>query len=130
MLLLGGHLLLLVIGIGLMYRLGGFVLTQRERKGWAIGASLLIAWGVLLAFIGPLPPPIVVGMNLFAIGLLLWAWRTGRFSIEAVPADIRAEAQRRRQWMREHVRLLLAMCGAICGRQHRLRLRGALLLFR
>ena len=109
---LGAHSVLLVGTIALVYHLGRFVPTAAERRAWAIGVPLLVAWGVLLAVIGPLPQPLSLGFNLVVLGFVLWAWRTGRFSLDAVPTEMRPEVRRRRRWMREHVGLLLGILGA------------------
>lgn len=106
---LGGYLLALAAFVWLLYRLGGFKATARERRMWSVIAVLLMGWVALLAFIGPLPPLLILVANVVAIGWFVWGWRTGRFKLDRVPADSRAEARQRRQWMRDHRGTLTAL---------------------
>lgn len=50
---MGGILFLLAGFVWLLYRLGGFHPTARERRSWAVSGTVLLAWVVLLAFVGP-----------------------------------------------------------------------------
>jgi len=106
---LGGILLLVAGFIWLLFRLGGFHLTGRERRNWAILGAALLALIVGLAVLGPLPPSVLLVLNAGALGLAFWSWRTGRFRVDAVPADSREEAARRREWMRTHSGLLIGL---------------------
>jgi hypothetical protein len=65
----------------LLFRLGGFTASRRERRSWLVMAAALVPWVVLLAFIGPLPMPLVIAMNVLVVVLFLWAWRTGKFRL-------------------------------------------------
>ncbi len=106
---LGGILLLLAGFVVLLYRLGGFHPTARERRSWLIAGAVLLAWVVLLAFVGPLPPSMSLLLSGGTLVLALWWWRNGRFRLDAVPADSREEVARRREWMRMHPGLLIGL---------------------
>lgn len=108
-----GGIAVITIGFSaLTYRLGRFNVAPRERRSWAMFAALAVPWVLFLAFYGPLPIWVVLAMNLGAVAIWVWWWRTGRFSIERVPADVRDEAQRRRDWMRSHRGSLGALVAA------------------
>jgi hypothetical protein len=106
---LGGVLVLLSGFVSVLYRLGGFQLTARERRSWTVTGAVLLAWVVLLAFIGPLPPPLALVLTAGSVLMFVWAWRTGRFRLDRMPADAREEVARRREWMRTHAGLLVAL---------------------
>ena len=106
---LGGVVVLLSGFVLVLYRLGGFQPTARERRSWVVTGAVLLAWVALLAFVGPLPPPFALLLTAGAALLYVWAWRTGRFRLDRVPADAREEVARRREWMRTHVGLLVAL---------------------
>ena len=106
---LGGHVLIVAGYVWLLYRLGGFTPTVQERRSWTILPVLAVAWVLLLAFIGPLPLPLVLAADLGVLLYFVWAWRTGRFRLDRVPVDIREETSRRRVWMREHFGLMVAL---------------------
>lgn len=108
---LGGHVAILAAFVWLLYRLGGFTPSARERWTWVVLAAMTVSWVVLLAFIGPLPVPVVLAMNLGVLTLWVWTWRSGRWRLEVVPTEQRVELSYRRQWMRDHVRLLAALFG-------------------
>lgn len=112
LLVLGGHVVMLAGLLWLVFRLGGFTPSARERRSWAISAGLLVAWVLLLALIGPLPLPVVIAMDVLVLAWWVWAWRTGRLSIERAPTDLQAEVKRRRQWGRQHWRLLIGLAAA------------------
>jgi hypothetical protein len=107
---LGGVLLLTGGFVWLLFRLGGFHLTARERRTWAILGALLLAWIVFLAFVGPLPPLMSVLLSVGAFAFAIWSWRGGQFSLDKVPADSREEVARRREWMRAHRGLSIGLC--------------------
>jgi len=109
LLFMGGHLVILVGFVGLVYRLGRFVAAPKERWSWAILAALLVPWVLFLAFFGPLPLEVVLAMNVLVVGVWVWAWRTGRFSVERVPGEVREEVRHRREWMRTHRKLLVGL---------------------
>jgi hypothetical protein len=109
---LGGVLLLLSAFVWLLYRLGGFHLTTRERRTWVIIGAALLVWVVILAFVGPLPPSVSLLLSAGVIGFAVWAWRSGRFRLERVPPDSREEVARRREWMRTHPGLLIGLGSA------------------
>lgn len=52
---------------------------------------VMVAWIVTISFIGPLPMPVVLAMNIVAIGAIVWEWRTARFKLERIPTDSRDE---------------------------------------
>ena len=106
---LGGVLLLLSGFVWLVFRMGAFRPVARERRNWILTAGLVIAWVVVLAFAGPLPPFAVFGLYAATIIIGLWSWRTGRLRLDAVPDDARAEVARRRAWMRSHRGRLIGM---------------------
>jgi hypothetical protein len=106
LLAMGGVAVMTIGFFALMFRLGRFNVAPREWRSWAMLAALLVPWVLFLAFYGPLPIWIVLAMNLVVVAIWAWWWRTGRFSIERVPADVREEVQHRRDWMRSHRRLL------------------------
>jgi hypothetical protein len=109
---LGGILMLLSGFTWLMFRMGGFRLTPRERRNWLVTAAILLVWILFLALAGPLPPIAVLGLYVGTIGIGIWSWRTGRFRLDRVPVDARDEAARRRAWMRSHRGRLVAMTAA------------------
>jgi hypothetical protein len=106
---LGGILFLLSGFVWLLYRLGRFHPTMRERRTWVIMGAALLGWVVILAVVGPLPPFVSLALSAGAIGSAFWAWRRGRFRLESVPADSREEVARRREWMRTHRGLLIGL---------------------
>jgi hypothetical protein len=109
LLVLGGSALIVVGTIWLLYRLGGFTPTAMERRGWLVAVPIILVIMVVMAFIGPLPWPVVLGMNAALVVYWLWSWRTRRLGLDRVPADMREEAALRREWMRSHRGTLAAV---------------------
>ncbi len=106
---LAGALLIVAGFIGLLYRLGGFTVTAQERRGWMVALPVVVLIGLLMAFVGPLPMPIILALNAALIVYWLWAWRSGRLRIDRVPVDMRDETAKRRAWMKTHRGLLVAL---------------------
>jgi hypothetical protein len=109
LLVLGGSALIVVGVIWLLYRLGGFTPTAHERRGWMVAVPVVLGIMVVMAFIGPLPLPLVLALNAGLIGYWIWAWRSGRLRVDRAPADMRDEVAMRRAWMRSHRGLLIAV---------------------
>lgn len=99
---LGGALLIVVGAGALLFRLGGFTPTDRERRAWFLAGAVLVPVIVLLAFVGPLPTPLVLALNAGLLVYWVWAWRTGRLRVDRAPSDMRDEVARRRAWMLSH----------------------------
>lgn len=109
---LGGIFVLTAAAYWTLFRLGGFTVTAREKRVYPLFAALAVAWIGVLAIAGPLPLPIVIGMNVATWALFIWAWRSGKFAIERVPDEMRPEVEHRRRWMREHRLLMVALFAA------------------
>jgi hypothetical protein len=109
---LGGIVVLMGGFLWLLYRLGHFDLTAGERRTWIITGAIVLVSVVLVAFFGRSPSPLPLLLSAGALGIGIWSWRSGRFRLDAVPADSRAEYARRREWMRTHVGLLVGLSAA------------------
>jgi hypothetical protein len=114
LLVLGGCLITGAAFAWLLYKLGRFEPAPRERRSWLFLVAITLIWSVILVMAQPrtLPLPFVLAANAGAIALLVWSWRTGRFAVERLPADVQAEVIRRRRWFRDHRRLFLGLVGA------------------
>jgi hypothetical protein len=110
---LGGVLFLMIGFRALLFRLGDFKPTAQERRNWLIIVAGLVAWAVLLAFIGPLPPAVSVLLTGGGIVFLALEWRSRRSRLERVPVDAREEVARRQEWMRAHRRTVIGLSIAL-----------------
>lgn len=116
LLLFAGGFVITIGFVALLFRLGRFEATPREKRVWPALVAVVAVEGVILAVVQPLQN-VPIGVPLAANGVLavvfVWMWRTGRLALERQPADLRPEMARRRRWFGEH-RVLLVGLWAAC----------------